>query len=918
MTFPQLRIRTEYNFRDTYGPIARVAERLAVMKTPAAGIVDRPGTWGHISWERELRRAGVDPIFGAEFKLDEVGRYWALAEDMRGFYRFSSAPPRTPQELCKAQGIVRFAGQLTNPELFDYIDINPCSRIKTLRALMQHRATRKPLALTCDNDYPAPDDRERFLAWNDGRKLTPQHIATLPELRAAMPYVSDAHWKKAVRGTCEVAERCGGLKLAHAPLIKVKGNLGKLVEVGRKHRLGRKHIKRWTKKYQDRLDRELKLIREKKYESYFLVVADTVTWAKRHMLVGPARGSSAGSLVCYLLQITEVDPLVHNLLFERFISVNRDDLPDIDVDFNDRKRPEVFAYLAEKYGADNIARIGNVLRLKPRSVMAHVGKKLGIPHGATFPVLNVLMEHPSGDARYGHDLEDTLTTTQPGRDFLEWYPEAAIMGELENHASHSGVHAAGVIVSHVPVIDYCTVRDGVAHVNKKDAEALNLLKIDVLGLRTLGVIEDSGMITPQELYDLKLNDPEVLETFNAGKFAGVFQFEGNAQRRVASEIHIEHFRQLDHITALARPGPLGADSHITYANRHSGKEKVTYQHSSMKPYLKDTLGVVLYQEQVMRIVREIGGFSWEDTATIRKAMSASKGSEFFDRLGKQFIKGADLPKKDAQEIWTMLVTFGGWGMNRSHTVSYAIISYWCGYMKRYHPLEYAAALLRNAKDDEQIIEMLRELRDEGVSYVPFDADLSAQSWVAANGKLIGGYTNLVGIGPIKAQYYVARREAGELTDTDREKLAARVSKFAELNPAHQLWGHIYDDPGAYNINGRVDQFGEFANDRASAVIVGQFIRADRRDENEAVRMNRRGKTWNGQSLFLDTFMVDDSVSKPIRVRLRPRMWFTHGERLADRAVPKQDWFLIRGKWLAQFQMLIVHKIKCLTNEEMFA
>jgi DNA-directed DNA polymerase III PolC len=920
---PQLRVRTEYSYRNCYGPVERVAERLAEIACPAAGIVDTTGTWGHVQWEKALKE--TKPMFGTEFAMpNEAGwkpRCWVLAEDLAAFYRLSSSPPAKPEDLAGAQGVVRFAGAaLTDPETFDYIDINPRSRRQTMRALELAKRTGKPLVVTSDNDYPAPEDRLRFLAWDDSQKMTPQHILTEKELRCALWHIDDDTYSRAIANTHEVAERCAGLKLREAPIISVYGDLAAMVEEGRKYRLERGHIKAWTPEYQARLERELSLIKEKQYESYFIVVADMILWAKQRMLVGPARGSSAGSLVCFLLQITEVDPLVHQLIFERFIDVNRNDLPDIDVDFNDQKREQVFDYLAERYGRAQVARIGSVNRLKPRSVMAHVGKKMGVPHGATFGVINVLIEYSSGDSRYGKGLEDTLANTQPGKDFMARYPEAALMGELENHASHSGQHAAGIIVANVPVVEYCTVRDGIAHIDKKDAEHLNLLKIDALGLRTLGVIEDTGCITPQELYDLELNDPEVFDVFNQRKFSGLFQFEGAAQRRVSVQVPVTSFKQIDHVTALARPGPLGGGAANTYINRNAGREETAYHHPSMEGYLGDTMGVVLYQEQVMRIVRELGNFSWEDTSTIRKAMSGRKGKEFFDRHGERFVEGAarlEIPAAEAAEIWDEICSFGAWGMNKSHTVSYAVISYWCAYMKRYHPLEYAAACLRNAKDDEQTVEILRELSEEGVSFVSFDPELSKADWVVADGKLVGGFNNLVGIGPVKAEYYVQKRDAEGLDAKDREKLAKHKVKHQDLRPAHTLWNHIYEDPDAHNIQGRVQEFREL-KDGESAVVICRLLRQERRDENETVRLAKRGYAKTGQTLFLDAFVVDDSISKPVVLRLRPKFWKIYGEKMADRAVGGKDWFLVRGRWLEQFSMMTVEKIKCLTNEEMFA
>jgi len=922
---PLLRVRTEHSYRQAYGPLDLVAERLKKLHCGWAACVDTAGTWGHVQWEKALRSVDVTPGFGAEFEFPgDTGkrpRAWALAEDIKAFYNFSSRHAGTEALWAEATGVIRFAGNaLTNPDTFDYVDLDHQSMLAGRRALKLAQFAGKPICLAPVNDYPAPVHRDRFLAWVDNDKMAIQHMISGKELRKAYHWLSAAQFKIAKANTLAIAERCGAIELPTAPIISVPGDLGALVAAGKQRRLAAGHIDAWTEDYEKRMQRELTTIKSKAYESYFVVVADLVSWAKQHMLVGPGRGSSSGSLVCYLLNITEVDPLAHNLLFERFIDLNRDDLPDIDIDFSDTKRHLVFEYLAEKYGEDNIGRIGSINRLKPRSVMAHVGKKLGINRGATFPVLNVLIEYSSGDSRYGKGLEDTLANTQPGKDFMHQYPEATLIGELENHASHTGVHAAGIIVSNVPVIDYCTVRDGVAQLDKKDAETLNLLKIDALGLRTLGVIEDTGMITSDELYALKMDDPEVFKIFNDEKFSGLFQFEGAAQRRVSKQIPVVSFQQIDHITALARPGPLGGGAANKYINRNAGREPVTYLHDSMKAYLAETRGVVLYQEQVMRIVREIGGFSWKETSVIRKAMSGRKGKEFFDRRGEIFVKGAGkrgIGAATARQIWDEICTFGAWGMSQNHTVSYAIVSYYCAYMKRYHPIEYAAALMRNAKDDEQIIETLRELAAEGVSYAAFDPQLSDEHWAAKDGKLIGGFINLVGIGPVKAAHYVSKRDTEGLSERDLEVLGKLPLKYTELRPAHALWGDIYDNPENHNIFGRVREFAEL-EDMDEHAVVCKLVRKERRDENETVRVAKRGgKLKTGPTLFLDAFVVDDSISKPVLMRFKALQWNDLGQKLADQGVDGQDWFLVRGRWLGQFSMLTVRKIKCLTNPSMF-
>lgn len=1184
---PQLRVRSEYSYRTAYGPVAEISKRLEEIECPAAALVDTKGTWGHVDWEKGLADIPTAPMYGRELAIERenaAGKIqrqaaWILAENsLKEFYRASSTVVKTPEGMADIAGkVLRFSGTaLNDPDQFDYIDINPLSRRDARNALGLAQYAGKPLVLTSDVDYPSPASRGRFLAWNHGDKTSPQHILDHKEFRAAFSFLPNDIYRKALANTCEVAVRCSGLKLAQAPIIRVDGSLPDLVEIGRKMRLERGHIAEWTEEYQTRLQRELDMIEEKDYASYFMVVADMVCWAKERMLVGPARGSSAGSLVCYLLRITEVDPLVHDLIFERFIDINRDDLPDIDIDFNDQKRHLVFDYLKERYGDEQIARIGSISRLKPRSVIAHVGKKLGIPHGAAFGVTNVLIEYSSGDARYGNGLADTLTNTASGKEFMERYPEAALMGELENHASHSGQHAAGIIVSNVPVIEYCTVEDGIAQIDKKAAEYLNLLKIDALGLRTLGVIEDSGCVTAEQLYDLKLDDPAVFDVFNRASFSGVFQFEGAAQRRVSIQVPVTSFKQIDHVTALARPGPLGGGASNDYIQRNLGAKPTVYRHDSMRAYLGETYGVVLYQEQVMRLVREIGRFSWEDTSTIRKAMSGRKGQEFFDRHGERFVEGAaqvGMEPDVAHAVWKEICSFGAWGMNKciagnqrvklahpnqaigpdptiaelyeaykesptawirqrgampvllclgddgiarpvqaldivcnshksisrytfsngasvectedhkfiieggwlpikvakigdqisfvsrkpqiknhafntelgkgwrkgrsggagdavnnrdtfvrefrqaqrgracercdefktrmevhhndhqhgkiraddlawlcsgchkkvhmdagdwlppyargwslveepvtlksitrirgliktydiempapnhnyvlanglvthnSHTVSYAMISYWCAYMKHHHALEYAAACLRSAKDDEQVIEVLRELTAEGIEIIPFDADKSDLEWKAVDGRVIGGLTNIKGIGKVKGRKLIADRKRKGLTEAQRAMLANAEVKYKELRPAHAEWGHIYDNPDASGIAGQVKEFADL-EDHENAVVICKLIRLDRRDENEQVRLARRqGERKPGQTLFLDCFVVDDSVSKPILARIRPESWFGMGVPIAENAVGGQDWFLVRGRWLKQFSMIIVKKIRCLNRPE---
>jgi DNA polymerase III alpha subunit len=948
---PQLRCRTEFSFRNggrdiaTFAPVTRMGGRLAELECPAAGIVDG-GTWGHVKWAKEMSKRGVTPLFGTELTLARPDgrkpKAWALAAETKAFYRFSTAARREGADVetlfASSPGLVRFSGSaLEDPECFDYIDLNPASPVSQAAALALHRRTGKPLVVTSDNSYASESDYPAFMAISGRSKVTPSHLLDVEELRRAIPLLDDDQFHLALMNTCEAAERCA-TTLPTAPMIHFPGDLERAAREGAMERVRKGHIERWDPLYELRLERELTAIAEKGFESYFFVVSDLIQWAKTKMLVGPGRGSSAGSLVCYCLGITEVDPLPHGLLFERFIDLTRKDLPDIDIDFS--RQHLCFEYLGEKYGQANVARIGNVNTMKPRTVMGRIGEVFDIPSREVFDLLNVLIEYSSGDSRYGHALEDTLKLTDTGRRFLERHPEAALMGEIENHATHTGIHAAGVIVSNVRVDEYCTVtEEGVAQIDKPDSEYLNLLKIDALGLTTLTVIEDAGVTTNDELYALKFNDPKVFEIMNQGKFTGIFQFEGQAQRRVAVQIHYDSLQSIDHVTALARPGPLGGGATNKYIERASGRMEVSTSHPRLSEMLADTYGVVLYQEQVMRIVREIGKFSWEQTTVVRKAMSGRKGKEFFDRQGEDFIKGAaqdGIGPEDARAIWDEICSFGAWGMNKSHTCAYAVISYWCAWMKAHHPIEYAAACLRQAatdggdKAEAKTLSLLREMKDEGVSYTPFDLGLSQADWTAQGSLLVGGFMNLKGFGPAKAAQAVAARDAGTMSDKLLERIKAATCKYTELFPLQADWRHVYEDPvsvgcseGSRVLNVEQLSTGEF--DNQMVLYLGKITKKEQRDENEHVRVVKRGgEMKEGPTLFADFFMIDDT-GIPIIARIPPVPRRRRGVqesagyeplgRVALANLSLGDVLLIRGKKIQNFSMIQVLRIKCLNKPE---
>ncbi len=931
----QLRCRTEFDFGSTFGSIARTVERLKALGVEAAGIVD-PGTWGHVQWDYQLRKAGIRPLFGVATAVvpsldsEDRPRMWFLAASdtgLRELYRWRSlaekqaarGSPRLTYEDVRGMSdeITKFAGQVLDPALLKavraVIDIDGMAASVTRRKALIARDLKLPYVLVSDNAYPAPGDRQCYemVASSSVRAGAAQHLLSREEMNALLPEgLSLARAQERMRRIGEL-----DVKLPYAPLIKVEGDLEALCRAGIRRR-GLQWKK--MKGYEERLQYELRLIREKDYESYFLVVADMVAFAKQRMLVGPSRGSAAGSLVCYLTAITEIDPIPCGLIFERFIDVTRKDLPDIDLDFVDTKREEVIQYLQRKYGADNVAHIGTVSTYQPKSALVAVAKRLGIPPWETNAVKDSIFARSSGDSRANFALLDTLEQTEPGQQLLKKHPAMRLAAELEAHASHCGVHAGGILVCNDAIHNYCTITAAsVAQIDKKDAEALNLLKIDVLGLRTLGVLEDSGVEV--DWYGMKFDDHKVYALINARRYAGVFQFEGQALQEVAGQMVTATLDDIGHITALARPGPLSSGGTASYLMRRMGKEKFHVPHALLEPYVKHTYGVVIYQEQVLQICRELGRMSWEDVTLLRKAMSKSLGKEYFDQFRDKFVEGARANKIDrasATEIWEMVNTMGSWAFNLAHSYSYAVVSYWTAWLKANHLLQFAAATLRSAKDDESAVKLLRELVREGVHYTPFDPARSAVSWSVQGDELLGGFTGLKGIGESKARALITKREAngGVLPPSEMEKIEGVEFVFADVFPTESRFGEYYKAPEKFNLrpDTKVSRIEEIAGE-AEYVYIGRMRRKDLRDHNEVVRIRRRnGKRYSGQTLFLDLDIEDDTGR--ILTRIERQMFESVGRPIWENA-KEGSWWLVRGErklWGRPdggFKMIYVSKIK---------
>jgi DNA polymerase-3 subunit alpha len=474
-----------------------------------------------------------------------------------------------------------------------------------------------------------------------------------------------------------------------------------------------------NKDYLDRLDEELKIIKDKKFAPYFLVVQSMIAWAKKEgIMVGPGRGSAAGSLVCYSLGITDIDPIKYGLLFFRFINPERNDFPDIDTDIQDNRRDEVKDYLVRQYR--HVASIATFLEFKDKGVVRDVARVLDIPLTDVNKVLKLV------------DTWDEYCSSRTTAWFREKYPEVEVYGEqLRGRIRGTGIHAAGVVTSKDPIFRFAPMetrsspgsdeRIPVVGVDMEEAERIGLIKIDALGLKTLSVIQDAVAMIKENHYkdidldSLDLADAKVYEMLSDGYTKGVFQCEATPYTNLLVKMGVKNFNELAASNALVRPGAMNTIGKDYIARKH-GKQNVSYIHQIMKEFTEDTYGCVLYQEQVMQACVHLGQMSMSEADKVRKIIGKKKDAKEFDAYKEQFVKGASayIAPNQALDLWHDFEAHAGYSFNKSHAVAYSTLSYWTAWLKYYYPLEFMFALLKNEKDKDGRTEYLIEAKRMGI------------------------------------------------------------------------------------------------------------------------------------------------------------------------------------------------------------
>ena len=583
---------------------------------------------------------------------------------------------------------------------------------------------------------------------------------------------------EALRTTVEIAERCNleldfsKTHLPHfdPPVGKTQsGYMRELCDEGLKRRLGASV----PEEYRKRLVYEFELIERMGYTSYFLIVWDFIRYAKeRGIPVGPGRGSAAGSLVAYVLGITDIDPIKHGLIFERFLNPDRVSMPDIDIDFCYERRDEVIHYVKRKYGVDNVAQIITFGTMAAKAAVRDVGRVMGL----SYPEVDRLAKLIPTELNI--TIEQALEREPQLKELMASDTRVAQLIEtskaLEGLARHASTHAAGVVISDVPLTEYVPLFKADEQVSTqytmKDLEKIGLLKMDFLGLKTLTVIHQTVKIIREtrgvdlNIDNLAFDDAATYEMLARAEALGVFQLESSGMRDLLKKMRATSFDHLVALLALYRPGPLGSGMVDDFIRRMHKPSLITYDHPALEPILKETYGVILYQEQVMRIVSDLAGFTLAQADSLRRAIG-KKIPEIMEKEKKGFVEGAvkrGVPPGVAEKIWHLIDYFSGYGFNKSHSTAYAFISYQTAYLKAHYPIEFMTALLTSEVDkSDKVVRYIEESRKMGIRVLPPSVNESSSEFTCVGDAIRFGLNAVKNVGTTAIDSILAsRRENG--------------------------------------------------------------------------------------------------------------------------------------------------------------
>lgn len=712
---------------------------------------------------------------------------------------------------------------------------------ETLQACLVEvaRAFDLPLLGTQDAHYPSPADacaQEVMLCvqTNDSMSRAPKSLKSpdgrfafdtdgywlrsRAEMEAAwsvQDLVSRKDWTAALDNTNVLAEQCAAVLELHEPgrwlvapelpscVPDYDDWLLRLCLEGGADRFGWT-MDSWPEPYLDRLSFELDRLRDFGFARYLIFVWDVIRWCREQGIrVGPGRGSAAGSLVCYLLRITSLDPLVHGLSFDRFIAPSRKGLPDVDTDVDQRRRQEVLEYLRRRYGEEHVAQITTINTFGGKQCLRDVCRVFGVSAREHSPVGDLIVTGLDEESKAGHDdLERTLRETGPGRRFAAEWPDVARSAvRLEGQVRATGTHAAGVVVSSVPVVDVLPLesrakpgggRAPVTAFEMDAVEKLGLVKADWLGLVTMTVIGAACDATGDDPDAIPADDPAVLRAFSDGDLIGVFQFDTPAGRRISEGFEFRSLADIATLTALNRPGPMKSGMAEEYLRRHADPALTWRQHPIVDACTKETHGVVVYQEQLIEIAKRLAGYSPVEADGFRKAVAKKIGLLSHE---EKFVSGcvaSGMEPDEAKKFFDKILVYGSYVFNKSHSFSYAWVAYLTQWLKVHRPREFFAALLANAKDEHDQMRIAAAARARGIPVRPPDVRFSESRISMVDGEIVGSSLDVHGVGKTAADAVAACRPYSDLLDfferTRKVRKAVTLGTFRALAKATAFRG----------------------------------------------------------------------------------------------------------------------------------
>jgi DNA polymerase III subunit alpha len=827
--FVHLHVHSEYSILDGACRIPALAARAAEFGMPAVALTDHGSLAGAVELYREAGKHGVKPLIGCEVYVAEDRRAQAkgyahltlLAESNEGYgnlIKLASAgylegyyyKPRVDFDLLErhAKGIVALSGCLSGRVAKAFEENRPADAAADLDRLVQifgrdsvyvelqnaglevqkrvnpqlvelAGGTGLPLVATGDVHYLRHEDalaHEALLCIQSGDSLknpnrwrfdTDQFFFKSPaEMAADFP----GH-EEALRRTLEVAERCtvtmelGRILLPEYPTPGRRDAFEYLVELCEQGL--HKRYDHVTAELTERLQFELKTVKEMGFADYFLIVWDFIRFAKQNGIsVGPGRGSSAGSLAAYCLQITDVDPIRYGLLFERFLNPARKDLPDMDIDFSVAGRERVINYVAEKYGRDRVAQIITFGTMAARAAVRDAGRVLEVPYGTVDRIAKMIPEGP------GQSLDACLKPGQELRGAVDADPVAKEIVELakplEGLVRQDSIHAAGVVIGAQPLTEVVPLQqkgpdqEVVTQFGMWDVVDLGLLKIDFLGLRNLDVIDKTvELVGGLDIASIPLDDTKTYKMLARGDSTGVFQFESSGMRDALKQVKPTEFEDLVALGALYRPGPMAYIP--VYARRKNGQEPVTFIDERLKPITASTYGICVYQEQYMLIAKELAGFSPAEAETLRKAIG-KKIHELMASLKEKFLEGCaanGVAAGVAQQLWKDMESSQDYSFNKAHAACYALIAYRTAWLKANHKCEYMAALISSVMNTKDRVPYYVNACDEmGIEVLPPDVNASECDFAVVEGKIRFGLNAVKNVGDGAARAIIRAREEG--------------------------------------------------------------------------------------------------------------------------------------------------------------